>query len=169
MCCALALVAPLALGCPPAPRGELRIPPTTAALAGNEVHFVVRANATALAHAESMQLFVNVPAEGVEALALVPDEPELTGVSVGSEPLWVNLSANLPLAAILRERCADDGICEVGITAVVTPIEGSEIPPSAVDLGASAFTDVEETFPVSATLELEIDGEAPVAATRSDR
>lgn len=168
MCCALALVAPLALGCPPVRRGELRTAPTTAALAGGEVHFVVRANGDALAHAESVLLFVNVAAEGVEALALVPD-PGVTGASVGSEPLWVNLSASLPLAPLLRERCAEDGICEIGMTAIVTPVEGSVTSASAVDISVRAFTELEGTFPASSSLEVEIDGEAPVAATRWDR
>jgi hypothetical protein len=158
------------VACQPIPRGHLRTEPSTTALASSEVHFVVRVNADALALAEWVSVTVSVPAEGVDAVALLPDDPELTGVSVGSGALFVNLSASLGLAEMLRERCDADGICEVGITAIVTPstdVDG--IAASEVSLTASASTEPEGRFPETALLELEIDGEAPIAGARFDR
>ncbi len=154
------------LACQPVPRGALRT--DAVMLAGDEVHFVVRANVDALAHAESVSIWANVSAESVDALVLLPDDPDVTGISVGSGPLWRNLSAGLDLAPILRARCAI-GVCELGLKMLVAPSADAETTPSAVELAAAAFTEPEGRFPESALLELEVDGEAPVVAVRSDR
>lgn len=164
---ALALGGALALACKPLPRGELSTGSTSAALSSEgEVHFVVRVNADALAHAEQVGISASVIDETAEALVLLPDDPELTGVSVASDVPGANLHASFPLAEILRARCDADGICEAGLTAMVVPSRDGEPPPSEIRLFAQAITEPEGEFPVAASLELEIDGEAPVVARR---
>lgn len=163
----LALGGALALACKPLPRGELRTDPTSATLSSEgEVHFVVRVNADALAHAERVWIWASVLGEGAEALVLLPDDPELTGVSVASDVPGANLHAGIAIQEILGERCGADGICEAGFTAIVVPSSDGETVPSELDLSAQALTEPEAEFPVSASLELEIDGEAPVVAGR---
>jgi hypothetical protein len=163
----LALAGALAVACQPIPRGHLRAETTTAS---HEVHLVVRMNADALARAEGVFVAASVSARDVDAVVLLPDDPRLTGVSVGAAAGFATLSASLELTGIVRESCDTDGICEVGITVIVTPAPDTEMAvPSDVSLGAYASTEPEGLFPESASLELEIDGEAPIVGVRSSR
>lgn len=161
---AVTLAAAAGIACVPLPRGWLRTEPRVAPLTAGEVHLVVRVDTTALARAQAVTLSASVD-EGADGLIILPDDPELAGVSVGAGDLGPGVHAQLALRGALAERCEAGGICEVSVTVIVSPDD--ETAPPELTLRADATTAPEEMFPESARLELEIDGEAAIVAVRS--
>jgi hypothetical protein len=164
---ALALGAPLVLACMPTPRGTLSIDGQVAELRALETHFVLRIDAASLAHADSLVLSAGAD-DGVDAIVLLPDDPAHGGSSFARDDGAFRVQAHASLLAALDSACDADGICEIGMTVLVEPSPDAGTPePSEVGLSVRAATAPEGEFPDSARLELEVDGELPVLATRS--
>jgi hypothetical protein len=160
---------PFVLACSPLSYGILEIERHTVVIIEGERHVVIRVSPEVLMEASNVLLAVSLPAEGIDSITLLPDSPSLMGASTGGGPMVRTLSASTDVVDGLG-ACASDGLCEVGFTIFVEPsleLEGTE--PEVFVTVRGVHREAEHTFSEAADIELEVDGELPVQATRGFR
>lgn len=146
------------LGCPPERNPTVAVRAVATPVADGEVHFVVRADAALLARVTAISLSVSTARHGV---AILPDDPELMGVTASDE----SNDGWLDAAPALGAGCPATGPCEAGFTVFVEPDELGMVA-DTVTLNVSASSRDDTVLPEGA-LELQVDGEATVVAERT--
>lgn len=126
------------------------------------LHVVVRIDRASLALLQDSYLDATVAA-GAAGITLLPDSAAHEGASTGRPPLAERVYTSVRWHEAVA-GCTEE-TCEVGYTVIVTA-EDPAIPPAPLTLELAGCADTDVELPASATLELEIDGLAPIVAER---